>query len=96
MIGTNIIQLIILFQWICTPSLGLDNGLITHEEFCYEDKSCGPDSADWAGQCHGSRQSPIDLPSVPHRHTRRVELEFNDQYCNNGKFCVLVTFSEIK
>lgn len=42
---------ILLLIWSCTPSLGLDNGLITQEEFCYEDKSCGPESDDWGGQC---------------------------------------------
>lgn len=85
---------VILFLLLCfTYTLGLDNGKITHEEFCYEEKSCGPESNDWPGECKvGQSQSPIDLPYEPHRHTRHVELEFNDQYCNNGKllhsFCL--------
>lgn len=80
-------KLTLLLTWLSTPSLGLDNGYITNEEFCYEDKSCGPESDDWGGQCQtGYRQSPIDLPFVPHRHSRHAELEFNDQYCNDGKF----------
>lgn len=61
---------------------------------CYEDKSCGPDSNDWSGACHlGERQSPINLPYEPHRHTRRVALEFNDLYCSDGNFYIHLEFS---
>ncbi|XP_037043405.1 putative carbonic anhydrase 3 [Bradysia coprophila] len=75
---------VIFLIWLASPSLGLDNGQITHEEFCYEDYSCGPMSADWSGQCQsGERQSPIDLPYIPHRHNRHVDLEFNDLYCSD-------------
>lgn len=81
-----LIEIIVFLMCFSTLSLGLDNGQITHEEFCYEEKSCGPESDDWPGECkEGGHQSPIDLPFVPHRHTRHVELEFNDQYCSNGK-----------
>lgn len=82
----NIIELLLLLNW-CTLSVALDNGQITQMDFCYEDETCGPESEDWKGQCKtGSLQSPINLPFVTHRHSRRVELEFNDFYCNDGRF----------
>lgn len=83
-INFNVVLLVI---WLISPSLAVDNGLITHEDFCYEDESCGPESDDWGSQCQrGERQSPIDLPYIPHRHNRHVKLEFNDFYCSDGNF----------
>lgn len=87
------IKRIVFLMCLCTPSLGLDNGQITHEDFCYEDESCGPKSKDWPGQCQqGERQSPIDLPYVPQRHTRHVKLEFNDRYYSDGRFNFNIVF----
>ncbi|KAJ6649703.1 putative carbonic anhydrase 3 [Pseudolycoriella hygida] len=94
MFSPNSIQVVVFLNLICT-TLSLDDGKINYERFCYEDKSCGPDSEDWGGLCKtGRQQSPIDLPAFPfYRHARRVYLDFNDQYCNDGKFDSKIKFS---
>lgn len=82
----------ILFLLCClTSTLALDGGQVTHEDFCYEEEYCGPQSDDWPGECKsGQRQSPIDFPFAPHLHTQYVELEFNNRYCGHGKFLNII------
>lgn len=83
---TNIIKLFLLLlsctvRTACTLSVDL-----YESNFCYEDKSCGPNSGEWGGQCKtGSNQSPIDLPFVFQPFARHVELDFNEFYKNDGK-----------